>query len=426
MSFHLIQELIAGTVLAALSQWIATHIAFWPARRDSLDRHWTERARRSWSAYLLVSIGPAILLGISMARAGEDIRGWEGTLRLLLLPLCISLGALVGSLPVARRILRRPVRLSDLLRGYGMSFLVLAPGVTVFLIMLILLFSQELGPTSIGIMLSGLLLSLGLTLGLAIPIVRAVGLLTAPPQRLVEIVQTASEQAQIPPPPVYLLHWHQANAVAFPFAQILAFTKPALEILTDEELGAVCLHEIAHLRESRQAKLTRLSGLLVLFPLFTTPVWFKSFGTPGILVPLAIFFIGSRLLRGFSQRMETEADAAAYKDEESAESCYAQALEKIYEYNAVPAVMRGKSQSHPHLYDRLVAAGVTPEYPRPKAPSIALFFLTIFLLVIGIILPLELLERSGQKAKKPRYRKSSQYIDGGRTDNASFRKNLTE
>ena len=28
-----------------------------------------------------------------------------------------------------------------------------------------------------------------------------------------------------------------------------------------------------------------------------------------------------------------------------------------------------KRQTHPHLYDRLLAAGVEPDYPRPAAPE---------------------------------------------------------
>lgn len=408
MNSLFLQELAAGTLLAGLTQWIATNIAFWPAWRGSSNNHWTEHARRSWSARLLVSVGPAILLGVALARSGKDLHSWEGIFRVILIPICISLGAMIGGLPVAQRIVRRPVRLTDLLRGYAMTFLVLAPGMTVFLIMLVLLFPHGISPTSIGIMLGGFLTALALTLGLAMPIVRALGLLAPPPPRLVEVVRAASERAQIAPPPVYLLRWDQANALAFPFARALAFTEPMLEIMTDEELHAVCLHEIAHLQESRRTKLTRLSGLLVLFPLFTTPVWSKAYGLPGLLVPLAICTIGGRLLRGFSQRMEREADAAACaKDEASEAGCYAQALEKLYQYNVIPAVLRGKSQSHPHLYDRLAAAGVTPEYPRPKAPSTLPFVLMVVVLVLGTVVPLELLGRSeGKKSKPSRYRRN--------------------
>jgi hypothetical protein len=46
---------------------------------------------------------------------------------------------------------------------------------------------------------------------------------------------------------------------------------------------------------------------------------------------------------------------------------YARALERIYEVNLTPAVLGGRPM-HPHLYDRLLAAGVQPSYPRPAPP----------------------------------------------------------
>jgi len=47
---------------------------------------------------------------------------------------------------------------------------------------------------------------------------------------------------------------------------------------------------------------------------------------------------------------------------------YARALARLYEANFAPAVMPRK-HSHPHLYDRLVSAGVQPDYPRPEPPT---------------------------------------------------------
>ena len=66
--------------------------------------------------------------------------------------------------------------------------------------------------------------------------------------------------------------------------------------------------------------------------------------------------------------MELRADvAAAGSDGES--PSYARALEKLYEAGKLPAVMPGNSMVHPHLYDRMIAAGVTPDYPRPAPAS---------------------------------------------------------
>jgi hypothetical protein len=66
--------------------------------------------------------------------------------------------------------------------------------------------------------------------------------------------------------------------------------------------------------------------------------------------------------------MEFRADRMA-KAEESDAGIFAAALERIYAYNLVPAVLRGWSQTHPNLYDRLLSLGFTPPYPRPAAPA---------------------------------------------------------
>src|SRR5207249_9576995 len=47
---------------------------------------------------------------------------------------------------------------------------------------------------------------------------------------------------------------------------------------------------------------------------------------------------------------------------------YARALEKLHRLNLMPAVTSG-SGVHPSLYDRMIAAGVTPDYRRPVAPT---------------------------------------------------------
>jgi len=54
---------------------------------------------------------------------------------------------------------------------------------------------------------------------------------------------------------------------------------------------------------------------------------------------------------------------------ESDESVYAPALEKLYRENQLPAVNINDRQTHPHLYDRMLAAGITPNYPRPGRPK---------------------------------------------------------
>ena len=54
---------------------------------------------------------------------------------------------------------------------------------------------------------------------------------------------------------------------------------------------------------------------------------------------------------------------------------------KLHESNMTPAVMPG-SQTHPHLYDRLLAGGIEPDFPHPQAPSRAKPLLAVSLAII--------------------------------------------
>jgi predicted Zn-dependent protease len=68
-------------------------------------------------------------------------------------------------------------------------------------------------------------------------------------------------------------------------------------------------------------------------------------------------------------RMEKRADGIASNHEGDA-GTYARALEKAYRFNLTPVVLRKENKGvHPDLYDRLVAAGITPSYARPEPPS---------------------------------------------------------
>ena len=67
-------------------------------------------------------------------------------------------------------------------------------------------------------------------------------------------------------------------------------------------------------------------------------------------------------------RWSKRADALSSANEGES-GTYARALEHLYQLNLVPAVVRQKHAVHPHLYDRLLAAGVVPAYPRPSPPS---------------------------------------------------------
>ena len=88
----------------------------------------------------------------------------------------------------------------------------------------------------------------------------------------------------------------------------------------------------------------------------------------GFLALVIVTLIFVQLSRRLSQRLESRADRIA-RSNEGDDGTYARALARLYEENLLPAVNPSKRQTHPHLYDRLLAAGVEPDYPRPAAPE---------------------------------------------------------
>ena len=64
---------------------------------------------------------------------------------------------------------------------------------------------------------------------------------------------------------------------------------------------------------------------------------------------------------------------------------YARALARIYEDSLLPAVNSRKVESHPDLYDRMEAAGITPDFLRPARPENMSWHGSLFSGVLGII-----------------------------------------
>lgn len=164
-----------------------------------------------------------------------------------------------------------------------------------------------------------------------------------------------------------------ANAYAAPLSGTLVFSDPLLEILTDDEVAAVCAHELGHLAESKRILFGRCIGWMTLLPLLLIrPASHvgesKGWLSGGFAILFLVVFFLSRLSRKIGRIMETRADDIA-RHAQADEGVYARALEKMYQNNQTPAVLAGKSLPHPDLYDRMIAAGVTPDYWRPLPPA---------------------------------------------------------
>jgi Zn-dependent protease with chaperone function len=220
----------------------------------------------------------------------------------------------------------------------------------------------------IGAVTGGVLLSRAwLIWGGGLWLCRLLGALAPTPPRLTAIVEKLASRFQIPPPRSWTTQALMANAWALPHTQTLVFTHLLLDHLTDEEVEAITAHEFAHLTESRGALVARTFFQLNFLPwLFVQPM-VHTWDLPiAVLVASGISWLWTMCSRHFSTRMERRADTMARGETED-KTTLALALLRIYQVNQIPAVMPGKHLTHPHLYDRMLDAGVTPDFPRPVA-----------------------------------------------------------
>jgi Peptidase family M48 len=145
-------------------------------------------------------------------------------------------------------------------------------------------------------------------------------------------------------------------------------TTSAMATMTDEELSAVCLHEFGHLTESQRVRYMRLLGIPLSLVWVAAPAVIGSYGNSSLVACIVLTCAGYALLHQLSQKMEVQADRFSCTHGGTPQGL-AQALTKLHEANLMPIVTGTKNQTHPDLYDRLVAVGSEPAYPRPQPPS---------------------------------------------------------
>ena len=331
--------------ISFLFAWSSVRLAIAVAGpRADAQSHWTEQARRLWPRLsaagfaLLFALGGAWFTG-GMVAAPHAFAGIPRTVR--------PLGA----------------RLREMFAGLMLRQLILV----IYLIGLV-----ELRPHPIVMLLFMVAGVLAFWFGATLPLSRWLGAARLASPRLRAVVERAALQTGVRPRAVYEAPMSMANAFALIGARSLIFTDGALALLDDTELELVCAHELGHLGESRRTSSMRLAGLLAL-PLVACAVtlipsdgdWFSFLMRlyAALIAVIVVLF----LLRRVTRRAEEQADVVAHGAQHDSGS-YARALEKIYRANRAPAVI-GKKGTHPDLYDRMISAGVQPDYPRPLPPS---------------------------------------------------------
>ena len=213
---------------------------------------------------------------------------------------------------------------------------------------------------------------------------RKLGLFRPAPEKLTMVANQTSAKMGIPFRGVLVMRVSMAQALAILETRTLIFTERLLEILPDDELAAICAHELAHLTESKAAGYSRSAVLLTVLPwLFFNPLM-HLWGIFGLFALCGVSLVSPWIHRFISRKLELRADQMA-KASEHADGIYASALTRIHQDNLVPAVM-AKRTTHPDLYDRVLAAGVTPDFPRPEAAEAMAWNGTLFAVLFGGLL----------------------------------------
>ncbi len=402
----------AGLLVVAATAYLAARIvtglglavAFAGWRRSE-GSHWTERARRAWAgrqlafcAWVFVPFPLLFFLvdPISFAALG---RTWAfsrlvpATAKDLLLIVAAYLGVMRSLFGWECRV-NPAAALTPRTRRGTWTFRVVLLALWTW-IPYALLGKFLIGRTEVhlAVVVVGVLAIAAYRLGGVFALLRWTGLQRPAPDRLLAVVDEIARRMDIRPRSVEVAALAQANAYALPMTGRLIVMDPALAVLDDDELAVTCAHELAHLGEPRWVAIARLLyallGLFFIAPpliLVSLAGWPDAFGAvfAGFLLLLIPGLIAIVLFQRLYRRMEVRADAMA-SAVEVRPGTYARALEKLYRANAVPIVLGQKRGHYPDLYDRMIASGLVPDYPRPSPPSGWWALAGLVVMVVGSI-----------------------------------------
>lgn len=355
--------LVCDFVGAAGVVWVLNWFSLRPFRRAN-TLHWAERARVLYPARAAARISIwAIPVDIALA---QSLLWPEQAPHIALCILVGLVGAIVGSYSFDRETLPW-LQPREWLRYVAVNGTIQF-GIWLIFLACITAMPNELGWRTLVIPLLFVLLYLAWCRGGMIMACRKLGLLSPAPQRLQRIVADTAARVNVNVRGTWLMRSPASMAFALPYTGDLLFTERLLERHPDEEISAICAHELGHLKESKAVITWRvMSNLAWLLPwIFVKPL-VHAFDPPfvGVLV------LGSLIVRlastRINRRLERRADRVAH-EHELQPGTYARALARLYEDNLVPAVMPKRPMTHPDLYDRLLAVGVQPEFLRPKPP----------------------------------------------------------
>ncbi len=362
----------AAIVLAFANSWLLARASVWMAwgrRPPGLDGlHWTERARLTWPARVnlsqLSTIAP-LGIAIAMFELPYALSAVPAAVPRVLAPLASLTAITLVYHRVVERARKRPTSFVTTARTLVERWLFWYPHV-LLIVLAALAMPADFGPATGAAVAATAAGLVGLHFGAAIRVARLFGLIGPPSPRAVEAVARVAGTVGMAAPATYELRSEIGSAAALPWARAVLISTRALALLTESQLEAVIAHELGHLSESRGVRFVRLAATLLLLPLALLRPVAASFSFALAVILATAVVIALLPMQQLRRRLEQRADRLAVETVESA-GVYASALLRLYVDAEIPAVL-GQTTGHPELYDRLLAAGLTPGFARPAPP----------------------------------------------------------
>lgn len=362
--------------------WLLEAMLLRPWRRLGADAHWALRARESFPIRARLTswviTAPALVAMVWIL--------WLGRLT----PVDVAIAPAVAVLLVAIVSLVRVTRLvaphRPRLTWRGFVGMIAMGGASLVLLLVIgASMPDELGPRAWLLLAVALIVITLWSIGVPTRIAASTGLYAPASPSIVALVEASASRAGVRAPGVFVADLPTVNAFALLVSRHLVLTKSLVEGVSEEGLAAVIDHEMGHFGEPPRTVALRVASSLVLVPLVLVKPLFLSvspYAALGLAAVVATVALVSAKMR---RRLEEHAGVHAATPEQAQR--YAGVLERIYELNAVPAVLAGRV--HPALYDRLLACGVTPDFPRPAPPPrrVGPMFAAFALALLGLVGP---------------------------------------
>lgn len=333
--------------------------------------HWAERARRAWTARMAIFLGGLVLCvgwgvvaGVAWGSAWSPL---TGSSQGLMVGLAAWVGVQLAALATRGAWERHAAFRNDTVGTW--AHIIISRGHLLVILLMAVAAPMHLGVYALVSLLIALALSWAWAHGAGLRLARALGLSRPASPELAALVARTSEAVGVPVRSLEVLRWRRANAFAFPQTGQLVFTEGALDCLDADGIAAVCAHELGHLAESPEIRRARLIQVLSLSPVVLVKPLSGALGPLGGLGLALVLILMVRRGQRWRQAREEEADAVAHDHEDAEhEGVYARTLEALYAHNLAPPVL-GRGRTHPDLYDRMLAAGLTHDYPRPPLPG---------------------------------------------------------